>query len=151
MTEVAYLAIDPGDTTGWCTFDAEGKLLEMGQVGKTEFVKWLSDALTSDLKAVICEDYVLFKHKAMAQTNSRGRNLETAKKVGKVELLAELKNVPFIKQESSKYRIGAMWGGFEIPTNHSISHQYVAAAHGVFYLQQAGIRKPSIAKKVTDG
>jgi hypothetical protein len=144
---VAYLAIDPGDTTGWCTFDAAGKLLEMGQaVTKTdkEFNQFISGKIDSSLLRVICEDYVLFKHKAMAQTNSRGRNLSTAKQVGKVELLCDLKNVPFTKQESSKYRIGAMWGGFEIPSNHSISHQYVAAAHGVFYLQTAGIRKPSI-------
>lgn len=137
----AYLAIDPGDTSGWATFDDQGNLTGMGQFGEGEFVKEISDLLHSDLKHVIVEDYVLFQHKAMAQTSSRGRKLKTAKMVGKIEMLAELRNVPVTKQESSKYSVGAAWGGFEIPSNHSISHQYVAAAHGVFFLQQNGIRK----------
>lgn len=141
----AYLAIDPGDTSGWATFDDQGKLTGMGQFREGEFVKEISELLHSDLLHVIIEDYVLFKHKAMAQTNSRGRNLSTAKMVGKIEMLAELKEVPYTKQESRVYPIGAMWGGFEIPSNHSISHQYVAAAHGIYYLQQNGIRKPGQA------
>src|SRR5690242_17132677 len=131
MTEpAAWLAIDPGDTSGWCTFDAAGELLAMGQERTktdSEFNKFITDKIDSSLSGVICEDYVLFKHKAMAQTNSRGRNLNTAKQVGKVQLLCELKNVEFIKQPAANYRIGAMWGGFEIPSNHAISHQYCAA------------------------
>lgn len=138
----AYVAFDPGDTSGWATFDDQGNLTGMGQFTEAEFTEKISDLIDSSLKAVICEDYVLFKHKAMAQTNSRGRNLKTAKMVGKIELLADLKKVKFVKQESRVYPVGAMWGGFEIPSNHSISHQYCAAAHGIYYLQQAGVRKP---------
>ncbi|HEY0750017.1 MAG TPA: hypothetical protein VGD26_02610 [Chitinophagaceae bacterium] len=138
----AYLAIDPGDTSGWATFDWQGNLIGMGQVKEADFVEKFTDLLTSDLQHVIIEDYVLFQHKAMAQTNARGRKLKTAKMVGQLEMLANLRDVPYTKQESGRYRIGAMWGGFEIPSNHSISHQYVAAAHGIFWLQSNGIRKP---------
>ena len=143
----AYLAIDPGDTSGWATFDEDGNLIGLGQVKESDFVKEFTDLLTSSLKHVIIEDYVLFQHRAMAQTNSRGRKLKTPKMVGKLEMLAELRGVPYTKQESSRYPIGAMWGGFEIPSNHAISHQYVAAAHGVFWLQSNGIRKPGQGDK----
>lgn len=137
-----YLAIDPGDTSGWASFDDQGNLIQMGQFTDRHFTKEITDLLDSSLLHVIIEDYVLFQHKAMAQTNKRGRKLDTAKKVGKIEMLCDLRGVEYTKQESSKYKIGAMWGGFQIPTNHDISHQYVAAAHGVFWLQQHGIRKP---------
>lgn len=140
VPESRYLAIDPGDTVGWATFDGEGRILEMGQFLDRDFVKEITELMHSDLKHVIVEDYVLFQHKALAQSNSRGRNLKTAKMVGKVEMLAELKNIPVTKQESSVYKLGAMWGGFEIPSNHAISHQYVAAAHGIYFLQNHGIR-----------
>jgi hypothetical protein len=53
-----------------------------------------------------------------------------------------MRGVKCVKQPNNKYPIGAMWGGITIPSNHSISHQFVAAAHGVFYLQEHGIRKP---------
>lgn len=138
----SYVAFDPGDTSGWATFDRDGNLTGMGQFSTAEFTEKISDLIDSSLEAVICEDYVLFKHKAMAQTNSRGRNLNTAKMVGKIELLADLKGVKFVKQEASRYPIGAMWGGFDIPSNHAISHQYCASAHGIYYLQSIGVRKP---------
>lgn len=142
MAEYSYLAIDPGDTSGWATFDDQGNLTGMGQFKDTNFVAEITELLHSDLKHVIIEDYVLFKHRAMAQTNSRGRQLKTAKMVGKIEMLCDLKGVPYTKQESSRYKIGAMWGGFQIPDNHSISHQYVAAAHGIFWLQMNEVRVP---------
>lgn len=136
----SYLAIDPGETSGWATFDEIGTLISMGQFKEKDFVEQTTELLHSDLKHFIVEDYVLFQHKAMAQTNARGRKLKTAKMVGKLEMLADMRGVPYTKQPSSVYNIGAMWGGFEIPSNHSISHQYVAVAHGIYFLQQHGIR-----------
>lgn len=138
----SYLAVDPGDTVGWATFDAEGWIVKMGQFDKADFVEKISELLHSGLMHVIVEDYVLFQHKAMAQTNSRGRKLETAKMVGKIEMLADLRGVPIVKQPASVYKVGAAWGGFEIPSNHAISHQYSAAGHGIYWLQMHGIRKP---------
>lgn len=135
-----YLALDPGDTFGFAEFGKDGNLINMGQERDANFVRWSDQHITSDLDTVIVEDYKLIPGK-----KSRGQawsRMNTSKQIGKIELMCDMRGVKFVLQPNNKYPIGAMWGGFEIPSNHSISHQYVAAAHGIFYLQENGIRKP---------
>jgi hypothetical protein len=139
-TEAKYLAIDPGDTFGFAKFDSDGNMCSLGQEHEDNFIKWSDENITSDLDTVIVEDYKLIPGK-----KSRGQawsRMKTSKQIGKIELMCEMRGVKLVLQPNNKYPIGAMWGGFTIPSNHAISHQYVAAAHGVFYLQQQGIRKP---------
>lgn len=139
MSEVKYLAIDPGDTSGWAEFNELGDLAGYGQVREHEFNDFLNEHVHSGLTAIIVEDYKLYAHKAKAQSWSR---MSTSKKIGKIEILADLKGVKVILQPANNKSIGYMWGGIEPPSNHSISHQYDAYAHGVFWLQKNGIRKP---------
>jgi hypothetical protein len=149
MDNSAYLAIDPGDMTGWAKFDENGKILEYGQVSEAEFMEWITENVHENLKHVICEDFLLYQHKAMSQTNSRARKMKTSKKIGQLEMTCQLRGVPITLQPASNKPIGYMWGGLgEAPSNHSISHQFDAYAHGVFFLQKNGIRKPSIPKDV---
>jgi hypothetical protein len=148
MSEVRYLAIDPGDTTGWAEFNETGDLTGFGQVKEHEFNDFVTEHMHSDLTAVIVEDYKLFAHKAKAQSWSR---MSTSKKIGKIEILADLKKVKVILQPANNKSIGYMWGGIEPPSNHSISHQYDAYAHGVFWLQKNGIRKPGQGIKALEG
>lgn len=140
MTEKhsSYLALDPGLTTGWAEFDDLGSLMGFGQVKEKDLTDFLTDHLHSDLKEVICEDY---RNHGWMQQKKWGRN-ETSKIIGKIELLAELKNVPFVLQPNTVKSIGYMWGGITAPSNHSISHQYDAYAHGCYRLQTTGVRKP---------
>lgn len=132
----SYLAIDPGETLGWASFDAEGNCIEMGQNRWETFAKDYETLLHSDLKQVIVEQYVNYGHKQQ----KRWSDNKTSKIIGKIELLAELRNVPVTLQPANVYPTGAAWGGFEIPSNHSISHQFVAVAHGIYWLQKNGIR-----------
>ena len=136
MTKHSYLAIDPGETIGWATFDDSGTMMMMGQSRFETFAKDFESLLHSDLKHVITEEYKNYGH--MQQKKWSKNN--TSKVIGKIELMCELRSVPLTMQMANCYRIGAMWGGFEIPKNHSISHQYVAVAHGIYWLQQNGIR-----------
>lgn len=133
----SYLSIDPGDTLGWAEFDDRGNVQGFGQESDVNFTEFITDKLHSGLKAVIVEKYVVFQKKALAHS---GSDMKTSKMIGKIELLADMRKVPVILQPSSIYPIGAKWGGFDIPRNHSISHQYVAVAHGIYYLQQSGVR-----------
>lgn len=151
MTQpVAYLALDPGDTTGWAEFDDAGEPVGYGQVVEAELTQFLTEHISNnlDLKAVICENFLLYGHKAMAQTNGRARKMGTSKKIGKIELICELRGVPVILQPASNKPIGYMWAGLQPPSNHGISHQFDAVAHGVYYLQNNGIKKPSLRKDV---
>ncbi len=138
MTEPpAYLAIDPGITSGWAQFDAQGSILAYGQFHIRDATSVLDDLITSDLKTVIVEDYK--NHPWMRQKNW-SRN-DTSKLIGGIEMICNLKQVPRVLQPNTVKAIGYKWAGLdEAPTNHSISHQFDAVAHGVYYLQQQGIR-----------
>lgn len=138
-----YLALDPGETTGWALFDEQGEILKYGQFKQSEQNQWLSDNLTSDLKAVIVEDYKNFGWK---QQKRWSRN-QTSKNIGAIEMLCELRRVPYFLQPSSDKAIGYKWAGLgQAPSNHAISHQFDAVAHGTYWLRSRGILKPSVGE-----
>lgn len=144
MSKPAYLALDPGETTGWALFDEKGEILSMGQYCQGDQTKWLTKNLTSDLKAVICEEYRIY-NKARQRQWSRNR---TSKNEGAIELLCDMRSVPFFLQPANIKSIGYKWAGLgEAPSNHAISHQYDAVAHGTYWLRQRGILKPSVPKE----
>lgn len=138
MKPSRFLAIDPGETTGWAEFDEDGFGIGLGQVKQIGLTKFLTDHVHSELKAVICEDY---KNHGFTQQKRWSRN-QTSKNIGKIEVFAELHGVTVILQPNTVKGIGYMWSGIDPPSNHGISHQYDAYVHGVYYLQSNGIRKP---------
>ncbi len=138
-TSPSYLALDPGETIGYATFDENGIGLSMGQFRYEQFLEEIEPLFPSTIKVCIVEDY---KNYGFKQQKRWSRN-NTSKVIGKIELLAQLRGAEVVLQPASNYPIGAKWGGFEIPSNHDISHQFVALAHGIFYLQNAGIRQPN--------
>lgn len=140
MKTAVYLALDPGETTGWATFDDEGELLAMGQFPQRDQTQELTALITSSLKAVIIEDYRNF---AWMQQKKWSRN-QTSKNIGAIEMLCELRGVPFHLQGSDKLKIGLMYAGIgSLPSNHSISHQYSAVGHGTYWLRVNEILTPT--------
>ena len=136
-----YLALDPGETTGWAKFDEDGAVLSMGQYKQADQTKWLTEHLTSDLLAVICEEYRIYNQK---QQKRWSRN-QTSKNEGAIQLLSEMRGVPFFLQPANVKAIGYKQSGLgKAPTNHAISHQYDAVAHGTYWLRGRGILKPTI-------
>lgn len=139
--EPAYLALDPGETTGWAKFDANGEILSMGQYKQGDQTQWLTEHLTSELKAVICEEYRIYNQ----QKQKRWSRNQTSKNEGAIQLLAEMRGVPFHLQPANVKAIGYKWAGLgQAPSNHAISHQYDAVAHGTYWLRQRNILKPRI-------
>jgi hypothetical protein len=50
--------------------------------------------------------------------------------------------VPLTLQPATAKNSGYLWAGLSsAPTNHAISHQYDAVAHGIYWLQVNGIRE----------
>ena len=150
---MAFLAIDPGDTLGFAEFAGDGKFEGMGQVNtkRVSMQKWLRikiearrDASDDPFTLIICEDYKISSYSQKKFMAHKGSRVPTIKQIGSIESVAEFYGIPVHLQPNVNYPIGAKWGGFDIPSNHSISHQYVATAHGIFYLQQNGLRKPSL-------
>lgn len=135
MPEYCYLAIDPGETSGWAKFDENGDIMEMGQI-KLSALGEFNLLIHEGLEEVIVEDYRNHGYKAQKRW---GRN-ETSKIIGRIETLCELAGVTCIKQPNTAKPMGYKYMGMEQPKNHSISHQWDAAAHGVYRLQGTGIR-----------
>lgn len=136
--ETSYVAFDPGLTSGFACFDADGDVIKMGQFKMINLTETLSYLITEGLKAVICEDY---RNHGWTQQKRWSRN-DTSKIIGKIELMCELRSVPCHLQSNTVKAIGYRWAGLgEAPSNHDISHQYDAVAHGVFWLQQNGVRE----------
>lgn len=136
---VAFIAIDPGDTTGFAEFDNNGDLLGMGQIEEAHFQDWVLNTINDSLRAVIIEDYKILAHKAKAHSWSR---VPTIKKIGVIESACLIHGVKSVLQANTVKATGYAWGGIVPASNHNVSHQLDAFAHGVYYLQQNGIRKP---------
>lgn len=140
--DARYLAFDPGDTWGWAAFDDKGEVIQWGQFHKDNAALALDELLTSMIVTVVVEDYRNYANKVQKKWS---RN-DTSKGIGKVEVLCELRGIQYVLQGAHVKSIGYKWSGLiAAPSNHSISHQYDAIAHGVYYLQSAGIRKAGLA------
>lgn len=142
MTDNVYVAIDPGETTGWATFDENGVITGFGQFTQDEQTKWLSDNITEGVTLeVIVEDY---RNYSWQQQKKWSRN-QTSKNIGAIEMLCQLRGIPYVLQPANVKTIGYKWAGLDkAPSNHTISHQYDAVAHGTYRLRQRGIAKPTI-------
>lgn len=138
-----YVALDPGETTGWATFDEKGKTLQMGQFKVAEQNEALKTLIHPAVLMVIIEDY---RNHGWTQQKRWSRN-QTSKNIGKIELYCDLFGVKYVLQPNTVKSMGYMYQGTKAPANHSISHQFDANAHGVYWLQTNGIRPVGMAMK----
>lgn len=134
-----YLSVDPGITTGFAIFDEKGDLKDVGDVKESKFYEWVYNLDWPRMQVLICEDYLLFAHKAQAQSYSR---FPTVRFIGAITYAAWLAKVPIVFQKPDIKNIAYKWAGIMKPKNHDMSHQTDAFVHGVYYLQKKGIRKP---------
>lgn len=141
--EERYLAIDPGISTGYATFRANGDLIRTGTLrkGKEELYPFLAKLeperdMTLD---IVVENYRLYPWKAMAQSWD---SLETVRFIGAIDLWATWCKYSVHLQDPQVKSIAYKWAGITKPKNHDMSHETDAFVHGVYYLQKAGIRRP---------
>lgn len=136
MSEPYYLALDPGKTTGWATFDESGVGITMGQASITELIKLMDD---TSARVIITEDYHLFPWKAKEQIWSK---LDTVRLIGMIQYWCYKTNRQLILQDPNIKSIAYMWAGLQRAKSHKDSHERDAYVHGVYYLQRQGIRRP---------
>src|SRR4051794_14244499 len=96
---MSYLAFDPGKITGWAVFNDDGSVRSMGQATIDELidlcVEWA--ALDEPIRAVIYEDFVVFKHKAKFLAGSR---MEASQAIGIIKGLARTTKTELVMQGS---------------------------------------------------
>lgn len=140
-SEVSYLAIDPGETSGFAQFDSAGEIKAYGQFPYRKEEDCLQRLIHEGLLAVIVEDYK--NHPGMRQP-TWSRNI-TSKTIGKIELLCKMRSISLVLQPNNVRPMGYLYAGLEQPKNHSISHQFDAVAHGWYYLVKNKIRTPDFS------
>ena len=136
------LAIDPGKMNGWAIFNEDGELVEFGQVHEDELSNWLNTK-TSDVSTIVVENYVLYKKKAMKQS---GSDMVASRVIGRLEMYASLKGAKLVKQPADILPTAQKLSGYKMPSDHSISHQFSAINHGIYWLIKQGRRKSALER-----
>jgi hypothetical protein len=144
-----YIAYDPGKMTGWASFDDDGKVIAMGQVTIEELIDQVEVLVNSRLalpiKAVIYEDFIIFKHKAKFLTGSR---VEASQAIGIIKGLAQRTGAELIMQGSDIKPMAQKFTQIFPPSDHAESHKIDAFNHGAYYLINKGIRKTALEEEV---
>lgn len=128
------LALDPGETIGWSVFE-DGELILQGQTyAKENMCQAISELfLKIQPSHVICEDYVVYAHKASIHIN---QELFTPKLIGMIHLLCYQNNISITYQlavtakgfcQDAKLK---EWDYYKKGQKHSRD----SIRHGCFYL-----------------
>lgn len=136
------LAVDPGITIGWAIFEDDGEIHTFGQIHKDEFPTWLAEQEHS-FHTIVVEDYVLYRKKAVKQS---GSNMPASLVIGQLEMFAAQQGAKLIKQQADILPQAQKISGIKMPSDHSISHQFSAINHGIFWLVKEGIRENALAR-----
>jgi hypothetical protein len=144
-----YLAIDPGQNTGWATFNHEGVALGFGILRKSTPELATTFLSTHRPQLIVVENFRVRDYKAKAFTWS---DMLTSRIIGAVEGYGALTGTTVVKQEPPAKDIGYMWAGMPKPKGHDPDDQ-AAYAHGVHYIIKNKIRHPTafMAKGGTHG
>ena len=138
--EPYYLALDPGRSTGWATWDEAGIIITMGTANSYDELHEVLAGLPMGIKVVIIEDFRLFKHKALSQA---GSTMPAAKAIGQIETFARLWGAHIVKQPAHIKAVAErMMDGKSTKGMAKIrTHMWDAYNHGNYYLIKNNIRK----------
>lgn len=141
-----YLFFDPGEHTGYAGFSKEGSLTTVGTCQTPEeLFEFLARDLekpefTGDLELILYESFRLYPWKSEAQYWSE---FKTVQVIGAIKYRAFDMGIEVKEQPSNILNMGYRYMGMDpLPHSNPLNHQFCAIAHGVYYLQINGIRKP---------
>lgn len=138
-----YLAIDPGDNTGWCSFDQAGQVHQFGEIkGHDAFLDWLEDQQPT---VVICENYRVGR--SGNQFTNSFSDVPTLQLIGAIKRYCTKKGIQLVMQDTQSLWMGlrmlGLYQQYRLP-NGKKKHppdKISAMAHGVYYLTKKKIRK----------
>jgi hypothetical protein len=133
------LAVDPGESNGWCLLDLNEDrtvhLVTFGTEKKLVFYRKLREWMQTDyeLDAVIAEDFKV--RPINAKTGSFDWNRMPAPQVlGVLEFFAQSMTIPFVLQQPSIKPVGYGFLGKPYVKGAKNAHHLDALAHGMYYL-----------------
>lgn len=128
-----FLALDPGEMTGWVLFNTHGVPMQMGEAHYSKGLKELLDTWRPDFYVV-----EQFRVRTKGNNNQKVRRVAewdiapAARAIGKIELRAEDFGRPVYFQEPSIMSRSAQL--FGLPLNRK--HKDNAILHGLWWLHQ---------------
>lgn len=143
-----FLAIDPGNSTGWALFDNAGETVEIGKIkGHDNFLDWLEEQ--SPLK-IILENYKVGRSGGSQFTNSFS-DVPTLQLIGAIKRVAKKAKIEVIEQTPNDMYMGLRYLGLWQVYRGGKTKQHVpddvsALAHGRYYLVKTGIAKHRLAE-----
>jgi hypothetical protein len=135
------LAVDPGDTSGFALFAADGLLINKWQSNFDNSLEFLSPL--TNLKTIVVEDYRLRAGKQAQQTGSR---FQAVQMIGALKYHAKLHGMAFELASVQAKTLGAMFSGVKPPSNHKESHEIDAYNVGIYWLVDNKIIEPPSLK-----
>lgn len=137
-----YLAIDPGETTGWAAFDADGSIIDMGKIkGPDTFLDWLEEQNPTE-----CILEIYRNRPGFVNEWSKG---ETQQLIGAIKRTLRKKGLTskqIHEKEPRDLPIACKMAGIPYSKTTHLPDDQSAFAHGVHYLTVAGIRKHRLDK-----
>lgn len=128
-----YLALDPGESTGWALFGFDGKPVQMGTVAYAQ----LWSGLLSKWNPAF---YVVEQFKVRTSRNRTAKHYTqewdpavTARAIGKIELAAEQNNKPVHFQQPDIIQAAGPMLGIKTEGFRSAQHSIDAILHGWWY------------------
>lgn len=144
-----YLAIDPGNTSGYAEFNERGELDRFGHLkDDTAGMGDYLESITDLPEIVIVEDYRVLGQKLKAHTGSR---VVTIKVIGVIDGWARRHGIKVVLQPANIKLIAEKWSGHKPPSDHSQSHKFDALNHGIYYLVKHNVVQPIIVKESSIG
>ena len=135
------LAVDPGDTSGFALFAADGSLINKWQSNFDNSLDFLSPL--TNLKTIVVEDYRL---RAGKQTQQTGSRFQAVQMIGALKYHAKLHGMAFELASVQAKTLGAMFSGVKPPSNHKESHEVDAYNIGIYWLVDSKIIEPPSLK-----
>jgi hypothetical protein len=125
------LAVDPGETTGWCVFEY-GRLTQAGQCpGDPVHLDGLITRLNPDI--IVCEEYRIYGWKAKRHAWS---DVPTLRLIGGIQMICTQRNIPMVLQGAqqakgfSKDDKLRAWGLYQVGKRHAND----SIRHATYYL-----------------
>ncbi len=134
-----FIAIDPGNTTGWARFretdfnsvHKHWTIDEFGRVDKDDVWEWIEDT-GPDLYVV--ENYRIRPAAIQGNYSHQWSSGETLRIIGAIDSRARRIGSPVVLQEPAIKPVGYGLAGIKYKAGKKGTHEFDAIAHGVYYL-----------------
>lgn len=142
MTAVTYVSWDPGQRTGFATWDAQGNPIKTGySLNSDEERDDFLDSLENEpVHTFIIEEYRIYGSKAIAHVGSK---VYTAQVIGDLKSWARRHGVKVVEQRSDIKGPAAKWAQVKVPKGH-MPDWMAAYLHGYYYLHRQGLIRAKV-------